>query len=182
MSIRIIPIAAAGEAQLAPDTVWDGRVGDFAIAGADEGENQGGLRARQQLATAVLMCLMTDCAADPSELRAGEDNRGWPGDAISLVEGEPARPLGSKLWLLRRRAIDDADTPILAESFARAALETLVEQGACASVTVTAAADAAKGRLDLDVALKDRDGAVLLGSKFAILWEAVRAVQYPLAD
>jgi phage gp46-like protein len=181
MSIRIVPLAAADEPQLSPDTVWDGLMGDLAPAGTDEPGNVGGLRAKAQLATAVLLCLMTDRAADPSELRDGDEQRGWPGDAISLTAGAEPDVLGSKLWLLRRRTVDDTAVPQLAELYAREALQTLLDQGACAAIEITATADPAAGRLDLTVTLRDHAGAALVAPRFAVLWEQSRGLSRPLA-
>lgn len=174
--IRIVPILADEDANLAPDTVWDGIAGDYALGEPDEGPNRDGLRAKEGLATAVLLALMTDAPADPSELRDGDEQRGYPGDAIRLDADDPGIPLGSKLWLLRRRTVNDSDVPILARAYALTALQPLVDQGVCASVDATATADPAKGRLDLAVTLKDRAGSARYSGRFAVLWEETRAV------
>ena len=170
--MRIVPIAAAPEPMLAPDIVWDGVMGDYAIAGTDEVGNAGGLRAKAGLATAVTVALMTDVAADPSELRDGDAQRGWPGDSIS-IDGD-ARPLGSRLWLLRRRAIDAVETPRLAEDYARAALQGLIDDGAVAAFEIAATAEPAERRVTLTVVGTDRDGERVVDAQYAVLWEEVR--------
>ena len=109
--MRIIPLSPTAEPLLDPDLVWDGRIGDLATTPIDDPVNPGGLRATQALATAILICLMTDARADETELRDGDVNRGWPGDSFDRDADEPA--LGSKLWLLRRRALT-GDVEILA--------------------------------------------------------------------
>lgn len=182
MSIRIVPLGPDAEPLLTPDVIWDGVMGDFAPAGNDEPGNRGGLRAKAQLPTAVLLCLMTDVRADPSELRDGDVNRGWPGDAFDLDTSAGETELGSKLWLLRRRAVDEVETPRLAEDYARLALQTLIDQEAVASIDVAATAVAAERRVDLDVTLYDRAGQIVRADKFAILWEQIDGMDRPLAE
>ena len=111
---------------------------------------------------------MTDARADPTELRDGDVNRGWPGDGFDLEPGET--PLGSKLWLLRRRALTP-DVEMLAADYAREALQTLVDQHAFVRFDVRATADRAGNRLELDVAGYGRDGARTYDRKFAVLWD-----------
>ncbi|WP_414832189.1 phage GP46 family protein [Afifella sp. YEN Y35] len=183
MTIRIVPLTEEPEALLSPDIVWDGEMGDFAAAGPDETKNRGGLRARAQLATAILMLLQTDRRADPSELRDGDDNRGWAGDGFDLDADNSERPLGSKLWLLRRRSVDEVETPRLAEDYAREALDVLIEQRAVARIDVQATARPADRRLDLNVALYGRDGTQLYAARYGVLWDQVtRGDIHPLAQ
>jgi len=181
MSIRIVPLGPDAEPLLTPDVVWNGITGDYAPAGDDEPSNRGGLRAKAQLATAVLLCLMTDVAADPSELRDGDVNRGWTGDAFDIDTAAGEVQLGSKLWLLRRRAIDDVETPRLAEDYARQALQTLIDQGAVAAIDVEATADSVAHRLDLEVTLFDRSGSLIRSDRFAVLWEQIDGLERPLS-
>jgi phage gp46-like protein len=169
--MRILPIASPEEPSLTPDVIWDGAMGDFAPAAANEAGNRGGLAARRQLATAVLLSLMTDCAADPSELREGDEQRGWAGDPLA-GEGETA--LGSKLWLLRRRTVDEVETPRLAIDYARAALQPLIEQRAVAAFEISAEARPEWRMLVLFVRGTDRDGATLVAQRFQVLWEEER--------
>lgn len=173
--MRIIPIASGEPASRAPDIQFDGIMGDFALADAAEAGNRGGLRAREALKTAVIICLLSDARAAPDELRDGDENRGWPGDSFDLGEGEAA--IGSKLWLLRRRALDAVETPRLAEDYALAALRVLIDQGAVAKITATATADLARNRLDLEVTLTDRDGAIRVAQNFRVLWDELDRVQ-----
>lgn len=176
--MRIVPLDAAAEPLLDPDLVWDGRNGDLALTGLDVEANPAGLRADQALATAVLICLMTDRRADPTELRDGDLNRGWPGDAFDLQAGET--PLGSKLWLLRRRALTEG-LELVAEDYARAALQTLIDQGAVTRFDVTAIADWARSRLELGIAGYGHDGSKTFDRRFAVLWEQLDGISDPLA-
>ena len=170
--IRIVPLRDNAPLQLAPDLIWDGLAGDLTL-GTD-----GGLRASQQLATAVLICLMTDVRVEPEELRDGDVNKGWPGDGFDLRDSETA--LGSRLWLLRRRTVNDTDVPRLAEDYSRDALQTLVDQEVCARVEVTALAEPARNRLDLDIELFGRDGGRVFNQRFGVLWEQLNGVSKPL--
>lgn len=169
--MRIVPIFDDGEESLAPDLVFDGLTADLALATSSEPGNRGGLAASQALETAVIICLMTDARADDDELRDGDINRGWLGDSFDLVDGEA--PIGSRLWLLRRRTVDDVTVPRLAEIYAIQSLQCLIDQGAAAKVTATAIADPAKNRLDLSVTVTDRAGRSLVDRKFMVLWESL---------
>lgn len=167
--MRILPIAEPAEPLLLPDMVWDGETGDLAIDLA-----RSDLQCAAAIETAVIICLMTDRRVEPSELPEGESNRGWPGDAFDLLPGEV--PLGSKLWLLRRRALtgpDGASIEILAADYAREALQTLIDQGVAVRAEVSATRDETCNRLDLDVALYGRDGAQIYHRRFDDLWRQI---------
>ncbi|WP_323011125.1 phage GP46 family protein [Paracoccus sp. (in: a-proteobacteria)] len=163
--MRIIPIAGDVDPILTPDLLWNGVVGDVAVDTSTADLQRG-----QALATAVGMCLLTDRRVDRTELPEGERNRGWPGDGFDLQPGEP--PLGSKLWLLRRRALTEG-IELEAEDYAREALQTLIDQQVCVRVDVVVARLPALRRLDLDIALYGRDGAAIYQGKYAVLWEQV---------
>ncbi len=177
--IRIVPLSAEGEPLFSPDTVWDGVSGDWALAGNDTANPQG-LRARAPLATATLLCLMTDARVSPDELPEGEANRGWPGDSIDLREDLGETPIGSKLWLLRRSTAS-APTALKAEDYAREALQCLVDQRAVSSVAVSSTVKPAERRIDLEIVLKDRDGGIAYDGRFGVLWEQLRGLDHPLA-
>jgi phage gp46-like protein len=159
------------------DTVWDGFVGDYAPAAPGEPSNRGGLRARAPLETAALLCLMSDARATPSDRipDGSGDPRGWAGD---LVDPDAA-PLGSKLWLLRRSELTDTIAE-RAALYARSALQTLVDQGAVATITVIGTANLAAGRLELTISMFKRDGTLAAAPNFSILWDMNRGIQHPL--
>jgi phage gp46-like protein len=177
-----IRLKALDSTVLAPnllwDTVWDGIEGDYAPAAPTERDNRGGLRARAPLETAIILCLMSDARADPSDDIPDDsgDPRGWAGD---LVDTSVA-PLGSKLWLLRRSVLTDAvaDQAVL---YAQEALQTLIAQGACASIDVTATANLDTQRLELKIALYQRDGTKVASTDFSLLWTLSAGVRHPLA-
>ena len=150
-------------------------MGDLAPAEPDETGNRGGLRARAALETAVLICLMSDERADPDELRDGDINRGWPGDSFDMAAGEA--PIGSKLWLLRRRAIDADRLPALAEAYAVDACQVLVGQGAVAHVAAGATVAPERNRIEITVTLTDRFGASLVAPNFAVLWDELNGLR-----
>jgi phage gp46-like protein len=110
---------------------------------------------------------MSDRRAQPNDFipDGTGDPRGWPGDAIdSSID-----PLGSRLWQLRRREL----TPTvanLAVIFAKEALQTLIDQGVVASITVTADAVLDIGRLELFVQLFRNDGTLAAAMNFWFLY------------
>jgi phage gp46-like protein len=159
------------------DTVWDGWVGDWAPASPSESANTGGLRARSPLHTAILLCLMSDRRAESNDFipDGSGDPRGWAGDAIDTA----AAPLGSRLWQLRRRELTP-QIASLAEVFAREALQTLIDQGACASVSASAVPNLAVGRMELSVALYRQDGSLTTSMNFWLLWTS-NGIHNPLA-
>ena len=175
--MRIIPIADKAEPSLAPDLVWNGIMGDLALAETGETANRGGLRSRAQLETAVVICLMTDARVSEDELRDGDINRGWPGDTFDIDTDAGEAQIGSKLWLLLRRTVDEIIAPKLAEDYAREALQPLIDQGAVAAVSVSATGLPAQNRLDLNVTLTDRFGSIIIAPNYSILWENLNGIR-----
>jgi phage gp46-like protein len=176
--LRIIPLDEADEIYRSPDLGWDGLLGDLLLNSLTHPTAPGDFRAEQGLATQVLILLMTDRRVEDSELRDGEQNRGWLGDSFDRLDGEDV--LGSRLWLLRRRSIYDG-IEVDAEDYAREALQPLIAQGAVARVDATATAKRAENRLDLEIALYGRDGETVFNQKFGLLWRQIDGVEYPLA-
>jgi phage gp46-like protein len=170
MALEIRPFDTVNEPQLAPDLVFDAArgVADFALAGMADAVNPGGLQSRAAILTAVVICLFTDRRVEAIQLRDGDVNRGWPGDSFDLRDGDDV--LGSRLWLLRRRALDDAAIRD-AEDFAREALQPLVDQGLFVRFDVTVTADKAARRLDLLIEGFGRDGTRTFDNRFGILWD-----------
>ena len=176
--LRIIPIDEQDETYRSPDLGWDGIVGDLLLNDTSHAIAPGDFRAEQGLATQVLILLMSDRRVEDSELRDGEQNRGWLGDSFDRLEGED--PLGSRLWLLTRRSIYDG-IEVDAQDYALEALQPLVTQGAVASIEAVATATRAESRVDLAIALYGRDGETVFNQKFALLWRQIDGVDYPLA-
>ena len=174
MQLILTPLADAGVSVLPPDIVWDGTVGDFAIAVVPEDGPAGGLVSANPLATAALLLLFTDARAETWELRAEHagDRRGWPGDGFDVDAAKGEAPLGSKLWLFRRHELTDA-TGMQIEAEAARALEPLKVQGAVVSITTKATIDKVGGRVLLTIALYGRDGREVFNAKFDPLWRRV---------
>lgn len=86
------------------------------------------------LETAVTISLYTDARASAEDgLADGQNPRGWWGEQFL----EPAGPLGSKLWILRRHNLTD-DTVLLAADYAKEALAWMVTVRAALAVSATA--------------------------------------------
>lgn len=170
--IRLISLDQP-ELYLSPDLIWDGERGDMALNPADHPTAPGDFRAEAGLATQVLICLMTDARVEPSALREGDVNKGWPGDGFDMAQGET--PLGSTLWQLRRSRIS-AVTPREIEDRARAALQTLIDQGLVARVDLAAQTQPEANRATLAVSIYGRDGAVRYQNRFALLWDQLNVV------
>jgi len=160
------------------DTIWvqrldaSGGYGDWKLAGSgDQAASRGGLRAESALHTATLLALFTDrrCPEDETLPSDDPDPRGWWGDSVKL-DGEPEDETGSLLWLLERAVLNDT-TARRAETYAREALGTLIDQGAVAATDVTATADPRRGTLEILVVHYDRAGARTYEQRFGVLWE-----------
>ena len=128
-------------------TIWDPRQGrgDWSSAG-------GLLATGGDLASAVLISLFTDrrAAADDAITDGSGDRRGWWGD---LGAGYP---VGSRLWLLERSTLTTA-TARRAESYAREALQWLLDDGVVAAWQI-AATVSPPATLGLAVAALFQDG------------------------
>lgn len=175
--IRIIPIEGEDEPYRSPDLGWDGIVGDLILNGFDHPTAPGDFRAEQGLATQVAILLLTDRRVEESELRDGEENRGWLGDSFDRMDGE--EPIGSRLWLLRRRSLyDGIETD--AQDYALESLQPLITQGAVTRIDAVATIDRTANRLDLEVSLYGRDGGRVYDHKFEGLWRQINGVVHPL--
>jgi phage gp46-like protein len=176
VALKIIENTTAAPSLL-PDTVWDGFVGDYAPSDPTEPSNLGGLRARQPIETAILLCLMTDARAQPGDVipDGSGDPRGWLGDRVDAG----IAPIGSRLWLLRRSTLsrEVADKAVL---YAIEALQPLIDQKAVAAVDVAAEPNLSAGRLDMKVTVYKTDGALASSVNFSLLWDKSRGIQYPL--
>lgn len=169
--LRIIPLGDADETYRIPDLTLDAHgVGDLSLTSLLAGDNPGDFACGQGLRTQVIICLLTDARVEASELRDGDVNRGWIGDTFDLAGAE--RPIGSKLWLLRRASLYDG-VDLDAARYAREALQTLIDQGAAARAEASATVDRARNRLDLSVALYGRDGGRTYQETFALLWRQI---------
>lgn len=90
------------------------------------------------LSRAVVISLFTWRRADNNDdydLELGK--KGWWGDTYPQV---PSDKIGSKLWMLLRQKITD-ETIARAEEYSEQALQWLIDDGHCSSLSVTAERD-----------------------------------------
>lgn len=177
--LKIIPVDDGEDPYRAPDLGWDGEVGDLIINQLTHPDAPGDFRAEQGLATQVLIYLLTDRRVDPSELRDGDENRGWIGDSFDL--GPDEQPLGSRLWTLRRSAIFEG-IEVLVEAYVREALQPLLDVGAVARIDVSVTVDRPGRRVTYQPSLFARDGSKIYDNKFELLWDQINGVEHPLSD
>ena len=171
MQLTITPLSDAGVDVLPPDIVWNGFVGDFAIAQVPADGGVGGLVARNPIETAVLLLLFTDTQVDPMDLRFEHhgDPRGWVGDGfdVDVANGEAA--LGSRLWLYRRSVL-------IAKTFAEIkaevlrALNPLMKQSAVVQIDVGGELLNAQNTIRLTVDIYGANKRKIYAARFDPLW------------
>ena len=108
--------------------IWDDDAyqGDVRLDGADL-ESDAGLR------TAVVLSLFSNARARSGDIPEGEDPQGVWTDALD----DDGDRYGSRLWLLERSK-QTPDVPVLAEEYAREALEWMFGDGVADRVDVSA--------------------------------------------
>lgn len=132
---------------------------DLSLAGADLATDEG-------LRTAVIISLFTDARArEDDPLPAGEDRKGWWGDALPQTSGDR---IGSRLWLLRREK-RLASVVGRAREYAREALQWLIADGIAREIVVEAEAQGL-GTLALGVVISRPAGPGR--QRFDFVWEA----------
>jgi phage gp46-like protein len=114
----------------------------------------GDLKVDESLLPAVLVSLLVDRRAEPSDPLpdASADRRGWWADAY--LDGNDK--YGSRLWLLRR-AKNTPDVRERARDYAMEALAWLIEDGVAERVDVTATVPE-KEKLQLRIAITRKGG------------------------
>lgn len=122
--------------------------------------DRSGLKAETTLESAVMISLLTDRRANiddelpeaPTQTVIPPDRRGWCGDALSEVKGDR---IGSRLWLLRRRKVNE-QTRRDAIAYAEEALQWMITDRLATSVAIDAewrTIEGVPGRLDLSIRL-----------------------------
>lgn len=182
MLVRIRDAEACDQRQtFAWDSVWinmadaGGGYADWILAGPDDPpEQRGGLRARMELATAILIQVFTDKRLPEGMRRANDDTdpRGWWGDSIKL-DGEPAGETGSLVWTLEREILND-DTARQAKDYIEDALQMILDQGAVSRFVVTTAAVRLQGLLTIKIDAFDRAGKPLASFVYDVAWGQLR--------
>jgi phage gp46-like protein len=157
------------------DSVWEPWRGqaDWALAGPEEKQNRGGLRARAALHTAVVLSLFTDkrIAKDHPLFYLVEDGdqRGWFGDGVDVRADLYEQDMGSLLWVFERAHLNE-DIRRWVEIVTLEALMPLINQGAAVRVEAQAEAEFAINRVNLSVQIYGRDGGKLYDHKFEDIW------------
>lgn len=179
MRIRIDE-GAAPQPLLLWDSVWQPFQGfaDWALAGADEAQNAGGLRAKASLASAVTLALFTDVRCPPDHplryLVDDDDLRGWWGDGIDVRDDLGEAPLGSLLWVLERAPLTSDIVSRWAPQIARDALAPLLRQRVVTRIEVETTANEIRNRLEIFPRLYGRDGAAVFAQRFDVVWQQIR--------
>jgi phage gp46-like protein len=158
------------------DSVWSPSEGmaDWAMAGPDEPQNQGGLRAKAALHTSVIIALFTDKRIQddhPLRYLVGDgDPRGWWGDGADVQSDLGETEMGSLLWVFERAPLTE-DIRRWVEAIALDALTPLVKQGAVTRIDTQAFAEFAEDRCDLLIDLYGRDGTRSYSHRFDDIWQ-----------
>lgn len=106
----------------------DSFTAEFDLAIAPNGD----LETVDDLSTAILVSLLTDARADETQVAVPEYRRGWIGNAVPPIDGFE---LGGLLWLVDTARATQG-TMNIAASFARDALQWLLDQGIAADIQV----------------------------------------------
>lgn len=158
------------------DSAWQPQQGmaDWVIAGVDEQQNRGGLRARAALHSAVVLALFTDRRMpDDHPMRKyvdGDDMRGWFGDATDVRADLFEDELGSLLWVFERTPLTE-EIRKWVENLALEALQPLIRQGVAARIEAQATAQFTAGRVDLAIQIYGRDGRQTYDQRFDDIWQ-----------
>lgn len=170
--IRVDPARLANPV-LPWDTAWDAAqgLGDWALAGATDTGNPGGLKANAALETAVIISLFTDLRAPEGWRPEVEDRRGWWGDGLA-PEGETPEPIGSHLWLLENEVVTER-VIFAARGYGEQALRWLIRDRVASRVDVMATGYPGQNGLALDIKIYGRDGALSYDRRFERLWREV---------
>ncbi|WP_315705063.1 MULTISPECIES: phage GP46 family protein [unclassified Bradyrhizobium] len=187
MSSLRVRINEGGDKQpiLLWDSVWQPWLGkaDWAIAGADEDQNRGGLQSKAALHTAVIISFFTDKRIPDGHpllyLVQDGDRRGWFGDGEDIRPELGETEMGSYFWVLERAPLTE-EIRRWTEAIAIEALAPLVFQRAVARIEVQAIAEFAINRCDLAVQLYGRDGTKLYDFRFDDLWRQLVTAPPPL--
>jgi len=145
---------------------------DWSVAGPEDTDNFGGLSGVQGLRTGVLLQLFTNRRApDDHPLRSGfDDPMGWWGNSVGVRVDNYEEELGSLLWMLARAPFDD-QTPLLAETMTREALQPILNQGAVARFDVNVVETSERHTLCIDISAFSVSGEQVYSEKFHVLWQ-----------
>ena len=132
--------------------------------GYDIDIENGDLKAVNNFETAIYVSLFSDARADNTEVFLPQARRGWVCDVASPIEN---LKYGSKLWLLSQARLTQ-DTLNKAVSYARLALQWIVDQGQAEFVSVTGTIVPTQG-IQLNIVITTKLG--VTESHYIKLWE-----------
>lgn len=170
-----ITTGAAQSPLLFWSTLWDHEagLGDWCVSPLSAPSNPGGLDTSRPMGSAVLISLFTDRRAPEGWRPEVTDRRGYWADTVE-VAGQPARELGSHLWLLRNE-VTSPENAVLARFYAEEALAWLTQDGVAAKVNVTSGIlENPRRGIWLAVEILGRDGAQVYQQRFDSLWALER--------
>jgi phage gp46-like protein len=138
----------------------------------------GQLDTSDELATAVVVALMTDALAGPDDALPDSrdtDRRGWWGD-VDVEEIWDGWPIGSKLWLLSRTTITGAAarkgaTTVQIEDYIREALQPFLDRKIATRLDVTVVRSGIE-RIEARIVMY-RGDELLLDLRFSDLWRGI---------
>jgi phage gp46-like protein len=162
---------------------WRGQA-DWASADADEPQNQGGLRAKAALHTAVILLLFSDKRISKDHplyyLVKDGDPRGWFGDGEDVRSELGETEMGSLLWVFERSILTE-EIRRWVEAIALDALAPLIFQGASVKIDAQATSHPAFDRCDLAVQIYGRDGSKTYDYRFDDIWQQTVTAPPPAA-
>lgn len=167
------------------DSVWSPPAGmaDWVLAGPEEPQNRGGLRARAALHTAVIIALFTDKRMPENHplerLIDDGDRRGWFGDGVDLRTEHGETEMGSLLWIFQRAMLTE-DIRRWVEAIAIEALAPLLRQKVASRIEAQATAMFAANRCDLAIQIYGRDGSQTYDYLFDDIWQQTATAPKPL--
>ncbi|SDA12866.1 Mu-like prophage protein gp46 [Methylobacterium sp. UNC378MF] len=138
----------------------------------------GQLDTSDEMATAVVVALMTDALAGPDDELPDSrdtDRRGWWGD-VDAKEIWDGWPIGSKLWLLSRTTITGVAarkgaTTVQIEDYIREALQPFLDRRIASRLDVTVVR-AGVERIEARIVMY-RGDELLLDLRFSDLWAGI---------
>ena len=141
--------------------------------------DDGTLDDRYALATSVCIALGTNALADFSEPLPDPDStdrQGWWGD-MDCQEIWGAWPIGSKLWLLRRSAIEGPNaqrgaTIALVNNYIKAAIQPFVDNKICSTFTVVSQRTSPQQITSLITIYRGPEPSIEL--RFDSLWDGIQ--------
>lgn len=140
---------------------------DISLKGRDLAQDEG-------LKNAILISLFTDARANSDDKLPTQTNdlRGWWGDAFASEINGVARPIGSKLWLLKRSKIT-SETILKVQDYGNEALKWLVSDGIAKAVNCQAIRQG-QSQINIEIQITRPDGKII---KFERLWDSVNGLE-----